>query len=489
MQQLDDAARFRAVQSRDRRFDGVFFLGVRTTGIYCRPSCPARTPKRENILYFPSAAAAQTGGFRACRRCIPDATPGSPDWDVRADVAGRAMRLIADGVVEREGVTGLARRLGFSERQVERTLNAELGAGPLALARSRRAQTARILVESTSLSFADIAFAAGFSSIRQFNATMREVYAASPTELRGRRTRPETGRMTLRLAVRGPFAGDELLGFLAARAVPGVEVVGEGSYSRTLRLPHGYGAVTLEFPGRVPVGETAFVACRLVLEDVRDLGTAVERCRRLLDADADPSAVDAALSGDPVLGRLVRRRPGLRVPGQVDGFEVAARAVLGQQVSVAAARGLAGRITDLAGARWDGSGVPGLTSVFPGPEQVADLDPELLPMPRARARTLLAVAESVADGAVALDRSQPRAELRERLLSLRGLGPWTVGYIAMRALGDPDVFLPSDAGVRAALARLGVGATAVSDDWSPWRSYAVMHLWSSIADPTGSGKE
>jgi len=292
---IDDEAKYRAVQSRDRRFDGVFFLGVRTTGIYCRPSCPARTPHRKNVSFFASAAAAQAGGFRACRRCLPDATPGSPEWDVRADLSGRAMRLISDGVVEREGVGGLATRLGYSERQVERTLTAELGAGPLALARARRAQTARTLIESTGMSFADVAFASGFSSIRQFNSTMREVYDATPSRLRGRRSDADPGSIRLRIGVRGPYAGTELVAFLAARTISGVEVADGPTYSRTLRLPHGYGAVTLTVPGSVPAGEVGFVECLLHLQDMRDLSVAIERSRRLLDADADPLAIDEAL--------------------------------------------------------------------------------------------------------------------------------------------------------------------------------------------------
>jgi AraC family transcriptional regulator of adaptative response / DNA-3-methyladenine glycosylase II len=488
MHELDAEARYRVVKSRDRRFDGVFFLGVRTTGIYCRPSCPARTPNRENVVFFPSAAAAQTGGFRACRRCIPDATPGSPDWDVRADVAGRAMRLIADGVVDREGVPGLATRLGFSERQVERTLTSELGAGPLALARARRAQTARTLIESTDMTFADIAFAAGFASIRQFNSVVREVYATSPTELRGRATSRQVGAIDLRLAVRGPFHGAALLTFLAVRAIPGIETSGPGEYSRTLRLPHGFGAVTLAIPAAVEAGSVGFVGCRLWLQDHRDLSAAVERCRRLLDADADPLTVDAALAEDPTLRPLVAARPGLRVPGHVDGEEVALRAVLGQQVTVAAARGLASRLVEAAGDDWSDCPVDGLGRVFPRMEVVVECGADHLPMPQARAAAVVTLATALAEGDIVLDRSRPRGEVREALLALKGIGPWTADYIALRALGDPDAFLRGDSGVKAALVRLGL--EDVAERWRPWRSYALMHLWTSLADPTaGAGKD
>src|SRR5262245_25202478 len=276
---LDHESCYRAVKSRDRRFDGVFYTAVHTTGIYCRPSCPARTPASRNITFFPTAAAAQAAGFRACKRCLPDATPGSPDWDVAADVAGRAMRLIADGVVDRDGVDGLAHRLGYTPRHLTRLLGAELGAGPLALARARRAQTARVLIETTEMGYADIAFASGFSSVRQFNDTIREVYASTPSELRGRRGagRPTTGTVTMRLAVRTPYAGTPLLGFLATRAVEGVEAAGDGWYARTLALPHGTGTVRLDLPDVDTGGETAFVSATFTLEDLRDTSAAVER--------------------------------------------------------------------------------------------------------------------------------------------------------------------------------------------------------------------
>ncbi|HET6627957.1 MAG TPA: AlkA N-terminal domain-containing protein, partial [Nocardioidaceae bacterium] len=340
----DTEACYRAVKSRDRRFDGVFYTAVKTTGIYCRPSCPAMTPHKKNVEFYRTAAAAQGASFRACRRCLPDATPGSPDWDVAANATGRAMRLIADGVVDREGVDGLAHRVGYTSRHLSRLLTAELGAGPLALARARRAQTARILVETTAMSFADVAFASGFASVRQFNDTVRAVYASSPTELRGRRSTPvvSPGQIELRLAVRQPFAAEELLGFLARRVVPGIEAAGPGWYERSLRLPHGQGTVRLTLPAVEPAAGTAFVDCTLRLCDLRDVAAAVERSRRMLDADCDPVAVDDELSADPRLAALVRARPGRRVPGHVDGDEIAVRAVLGQQISVARAGAIAG---------------------------------------------------------------------------------------------------------------------------------------------------
>lgn len=482
--ELDRESCYRAVKSRDRRFDGVFYTAVRTTGIYCRPSCPARTPALANVTFHPSAASAQAAGYRACKRCLPDATPGSPDWDVAADAAGRAMRLIADGVVDREGVPGLAAHVGYTPRHLTRILTAELGAGPLALARAKRAQTARVLIETTDMTYADVAFAAGFASVRQFNDTIREVYAASPTDLRGRRGGvAATGSVTMRLAVRTPYDGRALLRFLAVRAVPGVERAGDGWYARTLDLPHGAGVVRLELPDVAEAGETAFATATFTLEDLRDTAAAVERTRRLLDADCDPVAVAEAFAGDPVVGPLARRRPGLRVPGHVHGAELAVRAVLGQQVSVAGARTVAAR---LVAAHGQPLAEPreGLTHLFPAPAAIAALDPGDLPMPRARGRALTALCGALAEGSIRLDRGADRGEVRRSLLAIPGIGPWTADYVALRALGHPDVFLPADIGTRDALTLLGhdpTRAAELAESWRPWRSYAQLHLWTSLS--------
>jgi AraC family transcriptional regulator of adaptative response / DNA-3-methyladenine glycosylase II len=488
---LDPESCYRAVKSRDRRFDGVFYTAVRTTGIYCRPSCPARTPAFQNVTFHPSAASAQAAGYRACKRCLPDATPGSPDWDVAATAAGRAMRLIADGVVDREGVEGLAHRVGYTPRHLTRLLTAELGAGPLALARARRAQTARVLVETTDLSLSDVAFAAGFSSIRQFNDTVREVYAATPSELRGRRrSTPTQGTVTMRLAVRTPFAGRAVLDFLAHHVVPGVEAAGPGWYARTLDLPHGPGTVRLELDDAPTPGQTAFVTAEFRLHDLRDITAAVERARRLVDADCDPMAVDDQFLGDAVIGPLVRATRGLRVPGQVDGDETAVRTVVGQQVSVSGARTVTGRLVAAYGTPVE-TEVPGLTHLFPSAATLAEVEPEELPMPRARGRALTGLARALANGDVALDRGADRDQVRAALVALPGIGPWTADYVAMRALGHPDVFLPTDIGGRRAIADLGHDPQAViadSDRWRPWRSYALMHLWNtlmpSLTNPT-----
>jgi AraC family transcriptional regulator of adaptative response / DNA-3-methyladenine glycosylase II len=489
---------YRAVRSKDARFDGWFVTAVSTTGIYCRPSCPAIPPKRANVRFLPSAAAAQRAGFRACKRCRPDASPGSPEWNLRADAVGRAMRLIADGAVEREGVPGLARRLGFSERHLHRQLVAELGAGPLALARAQRAQTARLLIETTALPFTDVAFAAGFPSIRQFNETVREVFAMTPTELRraGRRNghgEAATG-LTLRLRHRAPFDGAGLLAFLGARAVPGVEAwdPASGTYRRVLALPHGPGVAALT-PSAGGSGD--HVHCELRLGDLRDLAAAVQRCRRLLDLDADPVAVDEALATDPLLEPLVRRVPGRRVPGVVEGAELAVRAVLGQQVSVAGARTLAGRLAAAHGEPLpEGLADEQLTHAFPSAAALAAADPSALPLTRARAHALVTLCTALVaeDGSLVLDPGADRDAARERLLALPGIGPWTAEYVAMRALGDPDAFPATDLGVRKALERAGRrgdprAAIQLAERWRPWRAYAVQHLWASLSLPEEGG--
>ncbi|MDX6342961.1 MAG: AraC family transcriptional regulator [Trebonia sp.] len=520
---MDDEQHYAAASSKDARFDGAFFTAVRTTGIYCRPSCPAMTPRRENVVFYPTAAAAQQAGFRACKRCRPDASPGSPEWNVRSDVAGRAMRLIADGAVDRSGVTGLASSLGYSSRQVGRLLTAEVGAGPLALARAQRARTARVLVETTSLPMGDIAFAAGFTSIRQFNATMLEVYDTPPSVLRERamrRMRPAlaragTGVLRLRLAFRPPVDLNRMLGYLAARAIPGVEVASATEYKRTISLPNGFGLLSLR-----PVADANWVECSLALSDLRDVTAAAQRCRRLLDLDADPWAISGFFAGDPVIGPLAAGCPGRRAVGAVDGNEIAIRAVLGQQVSVAAARRLAARLVaqcgtplpasvdvagfcDPAGRGAQADVVPladgaGLTHVFPDAATIAGLDPATLPMPLARGRALITLASALASGDISLDPGADREEAGARLVALPGIGPWTAGYIRMRALSDPDVFLPGDVGVVRALGRLTAGepdggpltgSLSAAERWRPWRSYATHHLWAVLeAAPTRTGR-
>ena len=499
---------YQAAQSKDARFDGWFFCAVTSTGIYCRPSCPARTPKRENMRFYATAAAAQQAGFRACLRCRPDATPGSPEWNVRADVVARAMRLIRDGVVDREGVEGLAGRLSYSTRQLNRLITTEVGTGPLALARAQRSQTARVLLETTDLPVAHVAFAAGFSSVRQCNDTVRQTFADTPSGLRaraartvqGRRARraPATQAIHLRLPCRRPFNPASVLDFLGLRALPGVEALDGASYTRSLRLPHGHGIVTLTAPEpeAAPEAESidggpAFVEGELLLSDLRDLHTAVARCRQLLDLDADPVAIWEALRDDPLIGAVVRRDPGRRVPGAADGFELAVRAVIGQQVSVPGARTVAGRLVEAAGEPVPAP-IGAVTHLFPTPAalvELAERDPGAFPMPAGRRRALVALAEAVDAGDVVIDPGADPTELRRSLVALPGIGPWTAEYVAMRALRDPDAFMPTDLGIRRAAAALGLPddpthLRELTDPWRPWRSYAMAHLWAMPAAAT-----
>ncbi|MFJ9624551.1 DNA-3-methyladenine glycosylase 2 family protein [Streptomyces sp. NPDC101181] len=447
---MDERTSYEAVSSRDARFDGVFFFAVVTTGVYCRPSCPAITPKRANARFYPTAAAAQAAGFRACRRCRPDAVPGSAEWNVRADVVGRAVRLIADGVVDREGVPGLAGRLGYSARQVQRQLTAELGAGPVALARAQRSHTARVLLQTTGLPVTEIAFAAGFASVRQFNDTIRRIYARTPSALRAEAGTGLGGRVRdgarsgipLRLAHRGPYATAAMFDLLAADAVAGVEEMtgepGGRTYRRTLRLPYGSGIAAVDEASPGP-----WLEARVHLTDPRDLTTAVQRLRRLLDLDADPYAVDEALAADPRLAPLVAARPGLRSPGAADPEEAAVRVLVGRE--------RAGELVERYGKRLDAP-YGGLTRVFPEPGALAGAveDP-----------ALAALAAALADGRVRLDAGADRDEAERALLALPGVDRPTAALIRIRALGDPDV---------------DPWGTPGSAAWRPWRSYAVRHL-------------
>ncbi|MFF9195691.1 DNA-3-methyladenine glycosylase 2 family protein [Streptomyces sp. NPDC014779] len=459
---LDEETRYQAVSSRDARFDGVFFFGVATTGIYCRPSCPAVTPKRRNVSFFPSAAAAQGHGYRACRRCRPDAVPGSAEWNVRADVVGRAVRMIGDGVVDREGVPGLAARLGYSARQVQRQLTAELGAGPVALARAQRAHTARLLLQTTGLPVTEIAFASGFASVRQFNDTIRAVYARTPTELRaesgtgtgaGPRTALAAG-VPLRLAHRGPYARREVFDLLAAEALPGVEEVvgapGARTYRRTLRLPYGTGIVSVDerAQGRGNGTDGGWLDARIHLTELRDLTTAVQRLRRLLDLDADPYAVAERLGADPALAPEVAARPGVRSPGAAEPEEFALRTLLGPAEAARVAEDRGTPLETPCGT---------LTHVFPEPAALT-AHPVAGPL-----------AAALADGTVRLDPGADRTASAAALTAVPGVGPEAVAVIRTRALGDPDVPAPG---------------LPDHPSWRPWRSYAARYLRPAAAPTT-----
>jgi AraC family transcriptional regulator, regulatory protein of adaptative response / DNA-3-methyladenine glycosylase II len=485
---LDFDTCYRAVVARDPRFDGRFFTGVTSTGIYCRPVCPARTPARRNMRFFPHAGAAEAAGFRACRRCRPEASPGSPDWNVRADLAARAVQLITDGYADEHGVSGLAQRLAVTDRHLRRLLLAELGTTPIALARTTRLQTARRLLAETRMPVTEIAFASGFASVRQFNASFRQAYQQPPSALRARSgaavgqsaagPAPDGTWLTLRLAVRPPFDSQSLLRFLAARAIPGVEAVDSRRYARTIRAPGGAGIIEL-IPAAAGAGPGQ-VLLRARLAGLRGVGQVVSRCRRLLDADADPQAITAVLAGDRALAPLVAARPGLRVPGAYDGFELAVRAVLGQQVSVAAARTLAGRLAARYGTPL-ATGQPlrpagPLTTLFPAPADLAEADLAGLGLTAGRQRTLRALAAACADGRLDLGPGTDPDEAAATLAGLPGVGPWTTAYILLRAAADPDAFPGTDLGLRRAMARLGC-QPGHDRRWRPWRAYAAMYLW------------
>jgi AraC family transcriptional regulator of adaptative response / DNA-3-methyladenine glycosylase II len=504
---MDFWQRYRAIDARDTRFDGQFFTAVRTTGIYCRPSCPARTPKAGNVTFYETSAAAHDAGYRACKRCLPEAVPGTPAWNVRSDIAGRAMRLINDGVINRDGVEGLASRLGYSSRQLNRILSHELGAGPLSLARASRAQTARTLLVSTSMKAADIAFASGFSSVRQFNETITEVFAMTPSALRATarhqqataRTAVASTALTLNLPYREPF-DPGVFAFLAVRAIPGIEEGSSTSYARTLRLAHGDSRFRVDYDAGSP-GRPLRLTIGAV--DLRDLASLLSRVRRLLDLDADPVAIDTSLAADPRLAASVAAAPGMRMPGAVDPQELLIRAMIGQQITVAAARTALVQLS----ACGSESLVPadGLHRLFPTAADIADTGFQLLRGPQRRIDSVRAAAAAMAAGDLDFGYGDDLAGLQAKLLPLAGVGPWTVGYVAMRVIGAPDVFLANDAAVRNGIRSLaqasddnagGVAAAAdglpadpispdsLSPDFrevSPWRSYATMHLWRAAA--------
>lgn len=465
--------RYRAISARDTRFDGQFVTAVSSTGIYCRPSCPARTPKPQNVTFYPTSAAAHEAGFRACKRCLPEAAPGSPAWDLRSDVAARAMRLIASGVVEREGVSGLAVRLGYSTRHLTRLLSTELGAGPLALARAHRAHTARMLLVGTDMQISDVAFSAGFASIRQCNDTIREVFGLTPGELRSRRKTPASaapGAIDLVLPYRGPLDAAGVFHWMAARAVSGVEEATATSFSRHLRMAGG----PAWFEVRQDATERLHLRARVA--QLGDLAPLVSTVRRIFDLDADPLAVDEALSAHPELAPLVARTPGIRVPGSADPHEMLIRAMIGQQITVVAARTALTALTEALGERTE----QGL--LFPTMSAIAERGAEVLRGPGARIRAIVGAAAALADGSLPLTVGDDGVEQRAALLAMPGIGPWTADYVRMRVLGDPDVLLPGDVALRAGAAASGLPGdprplVAWAERTAPWRSYLSAHLW------------
>lgn len=465
--------RYRAISARDTRFDGQFVTAVRSTGIYCRPSCPARTPKPQNVTFYPTSAAAHEAGYRACKRCLPEAAPGSPAWDIRGDTAARAMRLISDGVVEREGVPGLAARLGYSGRHLTRLLTTELGAGPLALARAHRAHTARMLLVGTDMPISDVAFSAGFASIRQCNDTIREVFGLTPGELRARRRLPASaapGSIDLVLPYRGPLDASGIFAWMAARAIPGVEETTASSFSRHLRMAGG----PAWFEVRQDEGERLHLRARVAR--LGDLAPLVSTVRRIFDLDADPLAIDEALAAHDEIAPLVARTPGIRVPGSADPHEMLIRAMVGQQITVVAARTALTALTEALGERTEN----GL--LFPTMTAIAAHGAEVLRGPAARIRAITGAASALAEGSLTLTVGDDGVDQRAALLAMPGIGPWTADYVRMRVLGDPDVLLPGDVALRAGAAASGLpGEPRALTAWAvraaPWRSYLSAHLW------------
>lgn len=492
MTQLDREALYRALRTRDARFDGRIFIGVRTTGIYCRPICPARTPKLTNIEFYPSAAAAQEAGFRPCLRCRPESSPDLAAWRGTSSTVARALALIGEGALDGEDadVDSLALRLGIGERQLRRLFTQHLGASPIAVAQTRRVLFAKQLIHETRMGMMDIADAAGFGSVRRFNATFRGLYGRPPSELRRQKMTGVAGRapaaaITLKLSYAPPYDWPAMIAFLADRAIAGVEVVDANRYRRTIAIDGAQGTIEV-----APITGRNALAATIRFPTVRALPGIIARIRRVFDLGADVGAITRQLAADATLAPLVAARPGLRVPGAWDGFELAIRAIVGQQITVTGARRLAGKLVGAYGeplAAGSTDAADGLTMVFPTPPRLAGANLATLGMPRARAATLSALATAVVDDPRLFERAQDLEGSIARLRALPGIGEWTAQYIAMRALREPDAFPAADIGLMRALTdadgtRPTPAALATrAEAWRPWRAYAAQHLWTSDA--------
>lgn len=476
---LDAAACYRALASRDARFDGRFFTGVTSTGVYCRPICAARTPARRNVRFYACAAAAEADGFRPCKRCRPDTAPGTPAWQGAPATVARGLRLIRDGALDDDGIDRFAARLGLGARQVRRLFESHVGAPPAEIARIRRVHFARTLIDDPALPLTDIAFAAGFQSVRQFNHAFRQTFHAAPRSLRrkqaGAAPRSDAGgAVDLRLSFRPPFDLAWLMDLLAGRAAPGVERVERARYRRTITIGDAAGWIEVHGDGRhVHVRASASLAPHLMRVSAG--------VRRVFDLDADPATIARVLGADARLASAIRRRPGLRVPGAWQPWEIAMRAIVGQQVSVAAATTIVGRIVERAGAPIE-TPFEGLTRIFPDPAAVARADLSNIGMPGARVATLRRFAGGLRDGSIRLEIAGTYEETVRSLCAIQGIGPWTAEYIALRALGEPDAFPAGDLGLRKALGNGSPASerevAAAAEAWRPWRGYAAMYLWS-----------
>jgi AraC family transcriptional regulator of adaptative response / DNA-3-methyladenine glycosylase II len=489
---MDRTACYRAISTRDARFDGRLFVGVKTTGIYCRPICPARTPKFENVLFYPSAAAAQEAGFRPCLRCRPETSPDLAFWRGTSNTVSRALALIEAGGLDDADVETLADRLGVGARQLRRLFHRHVGASPIAVAQTRRVLLAKQLIHETTLPMAEVALASGFNSVRRFNETFQQLFGRPPASLRRIRERGkrEAGSLSVHLAYRPPYDWEAMLSFLAARAIPGVESVSDHVYRRSIAIGNALGVLGVALAGKNRVNVTVRFA------NMAALPTIIARVRRVFDLAADPDTIGAHLALDPMLAPLVAARPGLRVPGAWDGFELAVRAIFGQQITVTAATRLLGKLVQAHGMLLpeEMRGIDGLTHGFPSPAQLAGADLQL-GMPRARVAAVTSLAKALAaDPAIFSPGASLEAAIT-RLRALPGIGEWTAQYIAMRELREPDAFPAADIGLMRALAvpdgrrPTSSELLALAERWRPWRAYAALHLWASeIRHPVAPGK-
>jgi AraC family transcriptional regulator of adaptative response / DNA-3-methyladenine glycosylase II len=490
---MDRTAWYRAISTRDARFDGRLFVGVRTTGVYCRPICPARTPKFENTSFYASAAAAQEAGFRPCLRCRPETSPDLAFWRGTSNTVSRALALIEAGGLDEADVEGLANRLGVGARQLRRLFHQHVGASPIAVAQTRRTLLAKQLIHETSLPMAEVALASGFNSVRRFNETFLQMFGRPPATLRRIRDRTtrQAGSLSVRLAYRPPYDWDAMLSFLAARAIPGVEVISGNSYRRSIAIGGDVGAIS------VAPADKNRVDVSVRFPNIAALPQIIARVRRVFDLAADPDTIGAHLALDPVLAPLVAARPGLRVPGAWDGFELAVRAIFGQQITVPAATKLLGRLVAAHGAPLPVAtrDIEGVSHVFPSPARLARADIAALGMPKARAMAVTSLAQAIGADPAIFSRGASLEQAIAKLRTLPGIGEWTAQYIAMRELREPDAFPAADIGLLRAMAAAdgqrpsSAQLLSRAERWRPWRAYAALHLWAAgIAEVAASGK-
>ncbi len=477
---LNEDLCYRAIKSRDVRFDGQFFTAVLTTGIYCRPVCPAVTPKRKNVVFYKCAAAAEQAGFRPCRRCHPETAPGTAAWQGTAAVVSRAMRYINEGFLDEAGVEELALHVGLGGRHLRRLFREHLGTTPIAVAQTRRLHFARNLLDTSNLSMTEIAMASGFGSLRRFNTLFKKAFAAPPSQFKKKDKRRGAPSFVYHLPYRQPYDWTALLKFLAPRAIPGVEAVDlvNGVYSRTVELAGKPGVIKVSGPSN----NKSHLTLLMELPSLEGAIGVVAKIKRMFDCTACPSEISKQLVSDEFLAPLIKAKPGLRLPGAWDPFELTIRAILGQQISVKAATTHAGNLVKLFGRKLpDELCISGLTHIFPRAMELNSVDLTELGLPKNRLATIAGLVDSVASGAFTLDAPNGADEFAERFLTLFGIGPWTAQYVAMRAFSEPDAFPHSDLGLRHATGLTSKALLAAAEKWRPWRSYAALYLWSSLS--------